>query len=145
EGTFTLLYSVLSFGAVVSALAVAHRKLVSMRDIILSAAAFGVTLLMLSIVPGVGLAVPAAFLVGGASILYMTSTTAIVQVEGRRDMHGRVLALQMVFLGGSAAVGGPFLGWVADSFGARSVMVLGGIVCLGAAAFGAIAGRAMTD
>jgi MFS family permease len=72
----------------------------------------------------------------------LTSTTAIVQVEGRRDVQGRVLALQMVFLGGSAAVGGPFLGWIADSIGARSLMVLGGLACLGAAAFGAVANSA---
>jgi hypothetical protein len=138
EGAFTLLYSVLSFGSVVSALIVAHRNLVTMRDIVRGAALFGVSLLLLSVVPGVGAAVPAAFLVGAASILYMTSTTAIVQVKGRRDMHGRVLALQMVFLGGSAAVGGPVLGWIADTAGARALMVIGGIACLGAAGFGAV-------
>ena len=54
-------------------------------------------------------------------------------------MHGRVLALQMVFLGGSAAVGGPFLGWIADTAGARSLMVIGGVACLGAAGFGFLA------
>jgi MFS family permease len=138
EGAFTMLYSVLSFGSVVSALVVAHRNLVTMRDIVRGAALFGVTLLLLSVAPGVAAAIPAAFLVGAASLLYMTSTTAIVQVQGRRDMHGRVLALQMVFLGGSAAVGGPFLGWIADTVGARALMVIGGIVCLGAAGFGMI-------
>lgn len=144
EGTFTMLYSVLSCGSVVSALVVAHRKFVSMRNIVRSAAAFGAALLLLSIVPGVGVAVPAVFLVGATSILYMTSTTAIVQVEGRRDMHGRVLALQMVFLGGSAAIGGPVLGFIADSIGARFLMVLGGIACLAAAAFGTVATAATT-
>ena len=136
EGTFTMLYAVLGLGSVVSALVVAHRNLVTIRDIVRGAALFGVSLLLLSIVPGVGLAIPAAFLVGAASLVYMTSTAAIVQVEGRRDMHGRVLALQMVFLGGSAAVGGPFLGWIADAVGARALMVIGGVACLAAAGFG---------
>jgi MFS family permease len=142
EGAFTMLYSVLSFGSVVGALVVAHRNLVTMRDIVRGAALFGVALLLLSVAPGVGVAIPAALFVGAASILYMTSTTAIVQVEGRRDMHGRVLALQMVFLGGSAAVGGPFLGWIADTVGARALMVIGGVVCLGAAGFGAVTAAA---
>jgi MFS family permease len=137
EGMFTFLYSVLSSGAVVSALLVAHRQLVAMRDIVRGAALFGVTLLLLAIVPGVALAVPVAFLVGGASILYMTSTTTLLQVGARRDMQGRVLALQTVLLGGGAAIGGPLLGWVADTVGVRALMMLGGLVCLGAAAFGA--------
>jgi len=139
DGTFTMLYSVLSCGSVVCALVVANRNLVTMRDIVRGAASFGVTLLLLAAAPGVGAAIPATFFVGAASILYITSTTAIVQVRGRRDMHGRVLALQMVFLGGSAAVGGPFLGWIADTAGARALMVIGGAVCLGAAGFGAAA------
>jgi hypothetical protein len=137
EGTFTMLYAVLSCGSVASALVIAHRNLVTMRDIIRGAALFGGGLLLLAVVPGVALAVPAVFLVGAASILYMTSTTGIVQVHGRRDMHGRVLALQMVFLGGSAAVGGPFLGWIADTVGARALMIVGSAACLAAAAFGA--------
>jgi MFS family permease len=136
EGAFTMLYSALSLGSVVSSLIVANRNLVAMRDIVRGAALFGVALLLLSVAPSVRVAIPAAFLVGAASLLYMTSTTAIVQVEGRRDMHGRVLALQMVFLGGSAAVGGPLLGWIADTAGARALMVIGGVACLAAAAFG---------
>jgi MFS family permease len=139
EGVFTMLYSVLSVGSVVSALLVAHRNLVTMRDIVRGAALFGMSLLLLSVVPGILAAIPAAFLVGAASILYITGTTTIVQVEARRDMHGRVLALQTMLLGGGAAVGGPILGWIADTFGGRALMVLGGVVCLGAAGFGALA------
>jgi MFS family permease len=141
EGTFTILYSVLSGGSVTSALIVAHRNMVSMRDIVRGAALFGIALLLLSAVPNVGAAFPAAFLVGGTSILYMTGTTTIVQTEARRDMHGRVLALQTVLLGAGAAFGGPFLGWLADTVGVRPVIALGGLVCLGAAGGGALADR----
>jgi MFS family permease len=69
----------------------------------------------------------------------MTGTTTIVQMESRREMHGRVLSLQTVLLGGSAAFGGPLLGWIADAVGARALMLTGGVVCLGAAAYGAMA------
>jgi len=144
EGSFTMLYSILSCGSVVSALFVAHRNLVSMRDIVRGVALFGVALLMLAGVPGVKTAIPVVFMVGGASVLYMTGTTTIVQMEARRDMHGRVLALQTVFLGGSAALGGPLLGWIADTVGARALMVLGGVACLSSAAFGAFATTSST-
>jgi hypothetical protein len=71
----------------------------------------------------------------------MTGTTTIVQMKGRRDMQGRLLALQTVLLGGSAAFGGPLLGWIADAAGARLLMIIGGIACVSAAAFGNAAAR----
>jgi len=140
-GVFTILYSVFGFGAVVSALVVAHRSLVRMRHIIFGAVALGSAMLILAFTPGVGAAVPAVFLVGMASILYLTATTAILQVEAKPEMHGRVLSMQTVVLGGSALVGGPVLGWVADTMGGRAPIILGAIVCLIAATFGYYATR----
>ena len=135
-GVFTIIYAVFSFGAVVSALVVAHRGLVRMRHIIFGAVALGLAMLILAAMPVVIAAVPAVFLVGMASILYMTATTAIVQVEAKPEMHGRVLALQTVMIGGTALIGGPLSGWLADTLGGRAPIILGGIVCLLAAAFG---------
>jgi MFS family permease len=57
-------------------------------------------------------------------------------------MHGRLLALQTVLLVGSSAFGGPISGWLADAFGARSLMVIGGVVCLAAAGLGTAASLA---
>ncbi|HVU15134.1 MAG TPA: hypothetical protein VHD90_27865, partial [Phototrophicaceae bacterium] len=67
---------------------------------------------------------------------YMVSTTALAQVESKREMHGRVLALQTVLLVGPTAIGGPILGWMSDTLGARSPMILGGIAALLAAVWG---------
>jgi predicted MFS family arabinose efflux permease len=140
-GVFTILYSVFGFGAVVSALVVAHRSLVRIRHIILGAVALGFAMLILAFVPVVGAAVPAVFLVGMACILYLTATTAIVQVEAKPEMHGRVLALQTVIIGGATLIGAPALGWIADTMGGRAPIILGGIVCLVAATFGYFATR----
>jgi MFS family permease len=112
-----------------------------MRHIIIGASALGVTMLLLAAAPGFGFAVPAAFLVGAASILYLTATTAIIQVEGKPSMHGRVIALQTVVVGGGGLIGGPFSGWLADVAGGRAPLVLGGVACLAAAAFGYYANR----
>ena len=141
ESVFTLMYSTFALGAVVCALLVAHRGLVRMRHIVYGAAALGLTMLTLASVSRVPLAIPLAFCVGAASILYMTATTAIIQVEARRDMHGRVLALQMVFVGGTSVIGGPLVGWLADAVSARAPIILGGVVCLLAALFGYLATR----
>lgn len=58
EGVFTILYSIFSFGAVVSALVVAHRSLVQLHHIIYGAATLGLTMLLLASAPGVGVALP---------------------------------------------------------------------------------------
>lgn len=141
EWVFTILYSVFSLGAVVCALIVAHRNLVAMRHILWGAAGLGVAMLFLALSPGVATAAAAVFLVGAASILYMTSTTTMVQVEAKREMHGRVLALQMVFVAGTSVIGGPLSGWLADALGARSPLMFGAIVCLASALFGYYATR----
>ncbi|HEY5036993.1 MAG TPA: MFS transporter [Chthoniobacterales bacterium] len=138
---FTVFYSVFSAGAVVCALLVARRNRVTFRQVITGAAAFGVSLFILSIAPGVVVAGVVVFFVGAASILYMNASTAIIQTRTRRDMQARVLSLRTMILGGSAAAGGPFLGWIADLAGTRMLMVIGGIACLLAAIFGYCASR----
>jgi MFS family permease len=75
----------------------------------------------------------------------MTSTTAFAQVEADPAMHGRVLALQTVLMVGTTPIGGPLLGWLADTVGSRAPIVLGGVVALGTAAFGALAARRWVD
>ncbi len=141
DAAFTMLYSILSVGSLVGALWVARRAEVTVRHSVVGATALGVALLVFSATPTVRIAAPAAFAVGIASILYTTSTTALVQVRARPDMHGRLLAIQTIFLVGSSAVGGPISGWVADAFGTRALIAMGGVVCLAAAALGQAAAR----
>lgn len=136
EGTFTILYSVQSVGAVLAGLVVAQRGRVTLPHVLRGAVAFGIMMLLLGFVPNVPLAFPIALLLGGSSILYSTATTSIIQVTASQEMHGRLLALQTVLLVGSSAFGGPLSGWIADAFGARSLMFIGAAACLIAAAFG---------
>jgi MFS family permease len=138
---YSFLLATFAFGAVVSALVVANKALVRMRHIIIGAGALGVTMLLLAASPAFAFAVPAAFLVGAASILYLTASTAIIQVEGKKEMHGRIIALQTVVIGGAGLIGGPLSGWLADVAGGRVPIILGGVVCLAAAAFGFYAER----
>ena len=129
---FTALYAISSLGAVVGALLVAHRKFVELRHVIGSALALGVAMLLLSAAPSVSLAAPAVFLVGGASIVFMTAATSLAQVDTPRDMIGRVLALQTALIGGAALLGGPVVGRLADLAGGRAPVAVGGAVCLAA-------------
>jgi MFS family permease len=141
EVAFTVLYATLSSGAVVGTLVVAQRRLVELKHAVIAALALGCTMLLLSFMPSVPAAVPAAFFLGAASMVYMTASTTIAQVGTRPDMHGRVLALQTALIGGAALVGGPIVGQLADLAGGRAPIAIGALVCLAAAGLGELARR----
>ncbi|HVZ34987.1 MAG TPA: MFS transporter, partial [Polyangiaceae bacterium] len=145
EVAFAVLYTVMSSGAVVGTLVVAHQRLVELRHVVSGALLLGCAMLLLSVMPSVHTAVLAAFFVGSASMVYMTAATTIAQVDIRRDMHGRVLALQTALIGGTALVGGPIVGHVADLAGGRAPILLGGAVCLLAASLGELGRRRFTQ
>ncbi|MCU1353374.1 MAG: arabinose efflux permease family protein [Acidimicrobiales bacterium] len=136
DRTFTFLFSVLSLGSLIGALWTARRKEVTSRQLVVAAAGFGVAMLGLALAPNLAVAFPVGVLLGVASIAFMTSSTAIVQVLAGPEYRGRVLAIQsMVFLG-STPIGGPLVGWISDAAGPRAGIALGGIGCLVAAAYG---------
>ena len=133
---FTLLYSVVSLGSFVGALAVARRSGTTVRFVAASSIAFGLAMALLAIAPNQGVAYVVGPLIGLSSIAFMTSATALVQIEAVPEMRGRVLALQaMVFLG-STPIGGPIVGWIAEEFGARWSIAVGAAACLLAGLWG---------
>ncbi len=134
--TFTILYSVVSIGSLCGALLTARRKTIEVRDVVNGAALFGVAMLVFSASPGLLASVPFAIFVGFSSIIFMTASTAIVQMRSAPEMRGRVLALQAIVFLGSTPIGGPFIGWICDQFGARAGFVVGGAAALGAAGWG---------
>jgi MFS family permease len=135
--SFTLLFSVLSLGSLVGALRTARRTTVTGRQLVRSAAAFGVGMVLLAASPTLAIAFPVAIVLGVASIAFMTTSTAIVQLLAGPAFRGRVLAIQaMVFLG-STPIGGPLVGWITDGAGPRAGVLVGGLACFAAAAYGA--------
>ena len=138
---FTLLFSFLSAGSFIGALRAARRTEVALRNVIVASVAFGFGMVLLSAMPTVGLALPTAFVVGSASIAYMTSSTSLIQLRSDPMMRGRVLALQALVFFGSTPIGGPILGFIAEHFGARAALGVGAAACFAAATWGGWAGR----
>ena len=141
DGAYTIVYSLFGLGALAGAIAVARRSYASFRNVVIGAALLGVTLGVFAAVPNLTAAYVVVLAVGVTSIMYMTATTAIVQVRADPQMHGRVLALQTVLLIGTTPIGGPLLGAVADALGPRSIVVIAAVAPLLAAGFGAVVGR----
>jgi MFS family permease len=138
---YTLLYSSFSIGALIGTMFVARRSTITLRTIILSAGAFGVSLTALAFVPNVPVGYLVAAVVGGTSISYMTATTALGQLRADPQIVGRVVAVQTVLQLGTTPIGGPLLGFIADIAGARLPILIGGVAALVTFVFGYIAGR----
>lgn len=139
--TFSLLMSVVSVGSLAGALVSARRTKVSVRTVSLSSVGFGLAMLALAVAPNQPVAFTLGVLMGFASLMFMTASTAIVQVQASPQMRGRVLALQsMVFLG-STPIGGPIVGALSEHVGARWGIGVGGAASLAAAGYGLMAMR----
>ena len=139
--TFTLLMSVVSVGSLLGALRSARRTNMSVRTVSLSAAGFGAAMLALAIAPNQPVAFAVGVVMGFTSILFMTASTAIVQLRADPMMRGRVLALQAIVFLGSTPIGGPIVGTLSERLGARYGLALGAIATLGAAAYGLLTVR----
>ena len=134
--TFTWLLSVVSLGSLTGALAAARRTAIDVTTVSRNAVIFGVGMALLTFAPNQPSAFAVAYVVGLGSILFMTAATAITQLAANPSMRGRVLALQAIVFLGSTPIGGPILGAVSESFGARYGIAVGAAASLAAGAFG---------
>lgn len=141
DTTFTILYAVIALGSLVAALVTARQTSISHRDVVRGSLWFGVSLVVMAFSPSLATTFPASLFLGFASILVITTTTAMVQLNTAPVMRGRVLALQAMVLLGSTPIGGPVLGVVCDAYGARAGFLLGAVACFVAAAWGVAAVR----
>jgi MFS family permease len=134
--TFTWLLSVVSLGSLTGALASARRTSIDVRIVSRNALLFGMALALLTFAPNQPSAFAVGFLLGLGSIMFMTAATAITQLAADPSMRGRVLALQAIVFLGSTPIGGPIVGAISESFGARYGIAIGAVATLAAAGYG---------
>jgi MFS family permease len=136
DGLFSVLMSVVSVGSLCGALRSARRSDVHVRVVSLSALGFALAMGALAVAPNTGFAFLFGAAMGFASISFMTTSTAIVQLRAKPSMRGRVLALQSIVLLGSTPIGGPVLGALSEHWGARWGLGLGAVATLAAGTYG---------
>jgi MFS family permease len=133
-GAFGLLTSMMGLGSTVGALAIAARAQPTRRLLLGSCTAFGALMLLAAAAPSLRVELMVMPFFGAASITFMATSNSILQLNTSPEMRGRVMALYgLVFLG-STPIGGPLVGWVAQTFGPRASVALGGVACLAGAA-----------
>lgn len=134
--TFTILFAIVSVGALVGALRVARRRTTSIRSVALSSLGFGIAMTAMAVAPNRWIAYAVGLAFGATSIAFLTSSTAIVQMRSAPEMRGRVLAIQAMLFLGSTPIGGPIVGWISQQFGARYGIGVGAVAAFGAGIWG---------
>ena len=133
---YGLLSSVLAVGSLAGALMAARRDRARLRVVILATGGFGVASLISSVMPSYGLYAVMLVFVGFSIVTMLTTANGYVQTTTDPAVRGRVLALYMAVIMGSTPVGAPIAGWVADAFGPRAAIVIGGVAGLLACTIG---------
>jgi len=139
--TFTLLFSVVSVGALIGALATARRTSITVRAVARASLGYGAAMALMAVAPNQLSAFAVGVFLGVTSIGFLTASTAIVQIESAPEMRGRVLALQAMLFLGSTPIGGPIVGAVSQQLGARYAIGLGAAAALLAGAWGVVKAR----
>ncbi|MDT0158186.1 MFS transporter [Microbacterium sp. ARD32] len=133
---YGVLSSVLAIGSLAGALLAARRDRARVRVIVLSAAGFGAASIVSALMPSYWTYGAVLVFVGFSTVTMLTTANGYVQTTTDAALRGRVLALYMAVVMGSTPIGAPIAGWVADQFGPRMAITVGGVAGLLACAIG---------
>lgn len=135
-GGYAALTSAMGIGAVVGGLYTASRRRSSPQMLVVSAALFGGSMLLVSFAPSMAFAFAAMVIVGFFSINFTSLGNVTLQTTSDPTMQGRVMSLwSMAFLG-TTPIGGPIIGAIGEYAGARWGLLIGGLAALLAALIG---------
>lgn len=129
-GEYGVLGSVLAVGSLFGALMAARRKRPRLRLVLGAAFAFGISSLIMSLMPTYELFAISAIPVGFFSLTMLTSANAAIQTTTDPAIRGRVMSLYLVVFFAGNPVGGPIVGWIAETWGARWSIAVGAITAI---------------
>jgi MFS family permease len=127
---YGLMASVMGAGAVVGGLISAARSRPRARALCLAAIGWGIAILAAAAAPNLTLELVTMVFVGYGSITFNSLAKTTLQLAAKPTMRGRVMALWALAWLGSTPIGGPIVGWVGQTIGARWSLVIGGLATL---------------
>ena len=128
--TFGLLMSFMGAGAFVGALVSANRARPSHRLLAFAGVAFGGLLIGAALAPTLPIELFVLLPLGAAMITFQATANSLLQLNSDPAFRGRVMALYVMVFLGTTPIGAPIVGWVAQQFGARVGLGLGGLATL---------------
>ncbi|RRO15768.1 MFS transporter [Saccharopolyspora rhizosphaerae] len=138
---YGLLITMLAVGTLTGATLAARRSAKPgsrLRLMLIGAGVFGALEALAGVMPHYWLFATALVPVGIAMMTFTTSANSTVQLAVEPTMRGRVMGLYMMLFLGGRPLGGLTAGWLAEVFGPRWPVVLGGLISLTAAVAGAV-------
>jgi MFS family permease len=132
---FGVLSAFFGAGALGGALIQAARGKASWKGLLIGATGFSAGLLVLAPVTSVAYACAVLFFVGICFTLWVSNTSAILQLRAPDRLRGRVMSLFMFAFAGLAPIGGLFAGWLMDVGGTPLALALGGALSLAVVAY----------
>ncbi|WUH93047.1 MFS transporter [Streptomyces sp. NBC_00433] len=142
-GTYGLLNTLMAAGSLLGALLAARRSRTRLRMLVAAAAVFGLLEGAAALAPAFWLFAALLVPIGIFGLTFNTTANATVQLATEPVMRGRVMSLYMMVFVGGTPIGGPVMGWVTDTYGARVGFLSGGLISAAAAvAVGLVLARA---
>lgn len=130
---FGILNALMGLGSLAGALMAARRIRPRTRLVVGAAAAFGAFTVLSAAAPSYELYAAVGIMVGFFATTTMNSANSTIQLASDPAVRGRVMSLYLMVFLGSTPIASPFIGWVAEAYGARAAVVLGGGMTLLAA------------
>jgi MFS family permease len=132
-GTYSLLTSCMGIGAVVGGLLAAHRARPTPRLLQVLALVFGGLLAAVALAPTLLTASLLIVAMGAASIGFIATANATLQLNAEPAMRGRVMALYAMAFLGTTPIGAPLVGAIAEWTNPRISLMVGAIATIIAA------------
>ncbi len=132
-GTYAMLTSCMGAGAIVGGLLAAHRARPTPRLLQVLALVFGGLLAAVALAPTLLAADLLIVLMGAASIGFIATANATLQLTADPAMRGRVMALYAMAFLGTTPIGAPLVGAIAQWTNPRVAMLTGAVATLAAA------------
>jgi MFS family permease len=127
-GEFGLLGSVMAIGSLAGALFAARRTRVTLRLVVGAAIGFGLIEVAVGLMPTYETFALSLIPAGAAALTTMTAANATMQLSVPDEIRGRVMALYLAVFFGGTPFGAPIIGWLAEAYGARWSLLIGGSV-----------------
>jgi MFS family permease len=137
--TFGIVSACFGAGALVGALSAAAMANARWRVMLLGAAGFGASELLIAPVHGTALAGTMLFICGVCFTSYTANSNAAIQLASRDSIRGRVLGLYYYAWNGFAPLGALAVGWLCDRGGTELAFAVAGASALVMTVAGAVA------
>jgi MFS family permease len=129
-GLYSTFLAAMGAGAVIGGLFTAHRSNPSTRLLAVIGVFFGALITAVSLAPTELVAIILLVPMGAASISFIATNNATLQLRADPAMRGRVMSLNAVAFLGSTPIGATLLGYISDATNPRVSLVVGGVATL---------------